>query len=60
MCNVTESLKSVIFADEMTLFCSGKNLKDLLFDIEKELDVLKAWFDVLKLSFSIYMFLKNK
>lgn len=53
VCNVTERLKFVIFADDTNLFCSGKNLKELLYAIERELEILKTWFDVNKLSLNM-------
>ena len=53
ICNVTKLLKCVIFADDTNLFCSGKRLKDLLFIIEKELEIIKSWFDVNTLSLNI-------
>lgn len=37
----------------MNLYCSGKNLKELLHTIEYELEVLKIWFDVNKLLLNI-------
>ncbi len=52
-CNVTDFFRYVIFADDTNLFCSGKNLKELLCCVEMELENLKTWFDVNKLSLNI-------
>lgn len=53
ICKVTGLLKFVIFADDTNLFCSGKHLKELVFAVERKLEVLKCWFDVNKLSLNI-------
>ena len=46
ICNVTDLFKCVIFADDTHLFCSGKNVKELFYAIERELEILKTCFDV--------------
>ncbi len=49
ICNVSKLLKCVLFADDTTLYCSGKNLEQLLTTAENELNILKNWFDINKL-----------
>uniref|UniRef100_A0A669C5X4 Reverse transcriptase domain-containing protein n=1 Tax=Oreochromis niloticus TaxID=8128 RepID=A0A669C5X4_ORENI len=53
ICSVSKLLKCVLFADDTTLYCSGKDLEQLLTTVEKELNILKNWFDVNKLSLNI-------
>ena len=36
--------------DDTNLFCSGPDIKELLSTVEKELSMLKEWFDINKLS----------
>lgn len=40
-CSVSTLLKCVSFADDTTLYCSCKNLEQLLTTVEKELNILK-------------------
>lgn len=47
---VSTMLKFIMFADDTNMFCSGKNMDELLQSVEKELTVLKKWFDYNKLS----------
>lgn len=49
-CLISRSLKCILFADDTTIFCCGRNLKQLLDTVENELQTLKKWFDVNKLS----------
>lgn len=53
ICNVSRLLKCVLFADDTTLYCSGKNLEQLLNTAKQELNILKNWFDINKLSLNI-------
>ena len=50
---VSKLLNCVLFADDTTLYCSGKNLEQLLTTVEKELNILKTWFDTNKLSLNL-------
>lgn len=50
ICNVSKLLKFVLFADDRNLFCSGKDLEQLLNTVETELTTLKQWFDINKWS----------
>lgn len=53
ICNVSKLLKCILFADDTTLYCSGKNLEQLLTTAENELNILKNWFDINKLSLNL-------
>ena len=46
-------LRLVLFADDTTIFCSGKNLKELMGLITREICKLKTWFDRNKLSLNL-------
>ena len=50
VCKALPQLKCVLFADDTSLHCSGKDLRQLLQTVQRELDILKSWFDVNKLS----------
>ena len=50
ICNVSNILKFVLFADDTNIFCSGGNLQELLGRITAEMCKLKNWFDRNKLS----------
>lgn len=43
----------VIFADDTNVFCSDKNLKGLSNGVEREVEILKLWFDMNKLSLNV-------
>ena len=53
ICNVSNVLKLVLFADDTNIFCSGKNLTSLCETVSQELDKLNIWFRVNKLSLNI-------
>ena len=53
LCTVSNVLQFVNFADDTTLFCSGKKLEELLNTVEEELKKLKIWFDINKLSLNV-------
>lgn len=53
ICKVSKLLKFVLFADDTNLYCSGKSLEQLLNTVERELKVLKKWFDINKLSVNL-------
>ena len=52
-CNVSKLLKYVLFVDDTNLFCSGSDLRQLLDTVEKELKILKQWFENTKLSLNL-------
>jgi len=51
--NVVPKLKSVIFADDTTLFLSGKDLSEIECELNSELKKLSQWFESNKLSINI-------
>lgn len=53
ICEVSKILKMVLFADDTNLYCSGKNLEQLLNTVEIELMILKKWFDDNRLSLNL-------
>ena len=50
---VSKVLKLIIFADDTNAFCSGDNLLDLANTVSIELNKLKLWFDINKLSLNV-------
>ena len=53
MCQVSKCLKFILFADDTNIFCSGDDLKSLSKMVTSELNNLKNWFDVNRLSLNI-------
>ena len=53
ICNVTDILNFILFADDTNIFCSGKNIETLCKTVSKELDKLNIWFAVNKLSLNV-------
>ena len=53
ICRVSNVLRLVLFADDTNIFCSGKNLEQLVENIENEMHKLKTWFDKNKLSLNL-------
>ena len=53
ICEVSNILKYVIFADDTTIFCSDDCLQRLMEKVTVELGKLKMWFDVNKLSLNL-------
>ena len=49
ICTISHKLKFVMFADDTHLFCSREDMKELLKTVERELIMLKKWFDINKL-----------
>ena len=64
LCNVSDLLKFVLFADDTNLFASGTDIKQLCVEINKELSKINVWFNVNKLSLNIsktnFILFKNK
>ena len=50
ICNVSNLLKFVLFADDTNIFCSSTSLHDLRGTINRELGKLFVWFSVNRLS----------
>ena len=53
ICNVTDMLNFILFADDTNIFCSGKDIQTLCKTISRELDKLNIWFAVNKLSLNV-------
>ena len=53
LCNVSNLVKYVLFADDTNIFKSGKNIHDLSKEISNEMDKLNVWFNVNKLSLNV-------
>ena len=53
ICNASQRLKMVLFADDTNGFCSGKELSDLVKTVNFELQKLNTWFKLNKLSLNI-------
>ena len=64
ICNVSEVLDIIIFADETNLFKSGSDLLILCNEISIESNKQDTWFNVKKLSLNVlktnYMIFSNK
>ena len=53
ICNVSNLLKFVLFADDTNIFCSSTSLHDLQYTINRELAKLFVWFSVNRLSLNL-------
>ena len=64
ICTALKSLKCVLFADDTSLYSTGKDLDQLINTVKGELEALKKWFDANKLSLNLsktkYMIFSNK
>ena len=64
ICNVSKSLKSILFADDTNLFYAGKDLDEVCKIVSRELNILHIWFQVNKLSLNVaktnFMIFGNK
>ena len=64
ICNVSDVVKCVSFADDANIFCSERNLTDLQLTLNRELGKLFVWFSVNKLSFNFsktnYILFRNR
>ena len=50
---VSDILKLIIFADDTNAFCSGDTVIDVAKIVSSELNKLKVWFDINKLSLNV-------
>ena len=50
LCNVSDFLKFVLFADDTNFFASGDNIANLCENINRELLKINDWFKINKLS----------
>ena len=53
LCNVSNALDLLLFADDTSIFFSNKNLESLSFTVNNELNKLTEWFFANKLSINI-------
>ena len=64
LCNVSDVVKCVIFADDTNIFCSERNLTDLQLTLNRELSKLFLWFSVNKRSLNLsktnYILFRNR
>ena len=64
ICNVSNLLKFVLFADDTNIFCSSTSLHDLQYTINRELDTLFVWLSVNRLSLNLgktnYMLFRSR
>ena len=64
MCNVSTTLKSILFADDTNIFHTGDDLKEVCETMSHELDKLNRWFRANKLSLNVsktnFMIFSNK
>ena len=45
ICEVSRTLKTILFADDTNVLCCGDTLEQLLDTVGNELKKLKSWFD---------------
>ena len=64
ICNVSDSLQYVLFADDINIFCSEKKLVDLQVILNLEVSKLYVWFSVNKLPLNLdktnYILFRNR
>ena len=64
ICNVSNLLKFVLFADDTTIFCSNENVDVLQDTLNMELAKLFVWFSINKLSLNLgktnYMLFRSR
>ena len=64
ICNISNLVKFVLFADDTNIFCSSNSLHDLQNLLNRELAKLFVWFSVNKLSLNLgktnYMLFRNR
>ena len=53
ICNISNILKIIIFADDINIFCTGDKVKEVTETVSAELNKLHNWFAVNKLSLNI-------
>jgi len=53
ICNVSDIMRLILFADDTNIFKSGHNLNALAAEISLELNKLQVWFNVNKLSLNV-------
>lgn len=53
ICEVSQIVETILFADDTNLLCCGENLEKLLDTMEKEVSRMKIWFDENKLTLNL-------
>ena len=53
LCNASNLIKPIMFADDTNFFYSGKNIKHVFDIFNKELKIIQSWFNANKLSLNI-------
>lgn len=53
ICEVSQIVETILFADDTNLLCCGENLEKLLETMEKEVSRMKIWFDENKLTLNL-------
>ena len=53
LCNVSNVMKCVLFADDTNMFCTGEDIQQLMQVLSVEMDKYKLWFDRNKLSLNL-------
>ena len=53
MCNVSKSVKYILFADDTNLIYAGKDISEVCELVSRELNILHIWFQVNKLSLKV-------
>lgn len=53
VCEILDKANCILYADDTSIYCSGNDLQQLQSQIDKELTVLKKWFDRNKLSMNL-------
>ena len=51
--DVSRSLKLILFADDVTIFCSCENYSELVKTVNEEINRIKNWLDINKLSLNL-------
>ena len=59
ICNVSNLLKFVLFADDTNIFCSNENVGVLQDTLNRELAKLFVWFSINKLSLNLLLNLRS-
>lgn len=53
ICEVSQIVETILFADDTNLLCCGENLEKLLETMEEEVSRMKIWFDENKLTLNL-------
>ena len=53
ICNISEKLSCILFADDTNIFTTGKNLLELSYLVNSELSCINEWIQINKLSLNV-------